>query len=185
MLDNDPNIAIKNHPLVQKAQAELDKANLYLSYTTTYAPVDGIVTKVDKLQVGDYITRGAVVFSLISVDDIWVEANFKETQITYMRPGQRVKIKIDAYSDVKFEGKVNSLTPGTGSSFSLLPPENATGNWVKIVQRVPVRITISNWSDFPPNTFLVLSGLSATVTVDTEKKHFSIPTSNQEKSKAK
>ena len=167
-LDNNADLAVDNHPVVQQAQAALNTAKLNLSYATVHAPMDGIVTKVEALQVGDYITTGAPVFALLSTNDVWIEANFKETQITHMHPGQPVKITIDAYADKKFEGTVASLTPGTGSTFSLLPPENATGNWVKIVQRVPVRIKIENLSKYPPQTFLVLSGLSAEVTVDTK-----------------
>ena len=179
MLDNNADIAINEHPLVQQAQAELDKAKLNLSYTTIYASMEGIVTKVEQLQVGDYITTGIPVFSLISDQNIWIEANFKETQITYMRPGQPATIEIDAYNNKKFVGVVASLSPGTGSTFSLLPPENASGNWVKIVQRVPVRIAITNLKDYPANSLLVLSGLSASVTVDTNHKHFSSQPSHE------
>lgn len=161
-LGNDPEININIHPTVQAAQAELDKAKLNLSYASITAPINGIVTKVELLQKGDYINAGMPVFSLVSNENIWVEANFKETQITHMRPGQSASFYIDAFPDKKFTGKVASSSPGTGSSFSLLPPENATGNWVKIVQRVPIRITIDNLK-----AQHLSAGLSATVTVDT------------------
>lgn len=160
-LDETPDMPIDNHPIVQAAQAALDQANLNLSYTKIHAPMDGIVTKVEQVQVGDYIQVGAPVFALISTKDVWVDANFKETQITYMLADQKVRITIDAYPNTIFSGHVASISPGTGSTFSLLPPENASGNWVKIVQRLPVRIAIDN------NGLLLASGLSATVTVDT------------------
>jgi membrane fusion protein (multidrug efflux system) len=135
---------------------------LNLTYATITAPMDGIVTKVEQLQVGDYIAAAAPVFSLVSSTDIWIEANFKETDLTHMRAGQTATIDIDAY-DQTFKGKVVSVSPGTGSSFSLLPPENSTGNWVKIVQRLPVRISIEN-----PDKLPLHSGLSALAKVDTE-----------------
>jgi membrane fusion protein, multidrug efflux system len=163
-LNNNADIPVEQHPVVLEAQAQLDRANLNLSYTHINAPIDGMVTKVEQLQLGDYIKAGDPVFALISNKDVWVEANFKETDVTYMRAGQHAKIYVDAYPNITFEGDVMSTSPGTGSTFSLLPPENATGNWVKIVQRVPVRISIKN-----TNPDLMLgSGLSANVTVDTE-----------------
>jgi membrane fusion protein (multidrug efflux system) len=162
-LGGDPDINPDNHPAVLEAKAQLDKANLDLADSVVRAPMDGIATKVDQLQVGDYVKVGAPVFSVVSPDDIWVEANFKETDLRLMRPGQSATIDIDTYSGHPFAGRVASVSPGTGSSFSLLPPENATGNWVKVVQRLPVRFTIVN-----PNAAMPLhAGLSATVEVDT------------------
>ena len=142
-LGGDPDIPLDQHPLVQRAQAALDKAELDLSYTTVRAHESGIVTKVEQLQVGYYVTASTPVFSMMS-DRIWVEANFKETELTYMRPGQRATVEVDTYPGVVFDAKVVSLSPGTGLSFSLLPPENATGNWVKVVQRLPVRLSLEN-----------------------------------------
>jgi membrane fusion protein, multidrug efflux system len=164
-LGDNPDININDHPLVQAAQAKLDRARLNLSYTTVYAPIDGIVTKVEQLQVGDYVTKAAPLFALVSNTDVWVEANFKETDLTHMRPGQEASIEVDAYSKKKLSGKVASLSPGTGSSFSLIPPENATGNWVKIVQRLPVRIVLDDTADVP-----LQAGLSVTAVVDTEHR---------------
>jgi membrane fusion protein, multidrug efflux system len=172
-LNNNADLPVDAHPTVLEAQAQLDQANLNLSYTVITAPIDGIVTKVEQLQPGDYIKAGDPVFALISNKDIWVEANFKETDMTYMRPGQQAEITIDAYPDKTFKGVVASASPGTGSAFSLLPPENATGNWVKIVQRLPVRITIQN----PDPALALSSGLSANVTVDT--KHSRIFSSDE------
>lgn len=116
-LNNDPMIPLREHPLVQEAQANLNYANLNYEYTVTVAPFDGYVTKVDQLQPGDFINSGEPVFALVSDSDIWVEANFKETQITYMKPDQYVTIDIDAYPDKEFTGRVLSLSPGTGQPF--------------------------------------------------------------------
>ena len=128
---------------VQKAQAVLDKAEYDLERTVIRAPQNGIVTKVEQLQVGSYVTAATPVFPMIS-DRVWVEANFKETELTYMRPGQIATVEIDTYPDVELEARVESLSPGTGLTFSLLPAENATGNWVKVVQRLPVRLALLN-----------------------------------------
>jgi membrane fusion protein (multidrug efflux system) len=165
-LDNKPEINVNEHPLVQHAQAALEQANLNLSYTIIQAPLAGIVSKVEQLQVGDYINAATPVFGLIANKDSWVEGNFKETELTNIRPGQKATIKIDTYPQRVFHGKVVSISPGTGSSFSLLPPENATGNWVKVVQRLPVRISIE---DSDANLPLRM-GLSAIVEVDTQSK---------------
>ena len=163
MLGGDADIDVNDHPMVRQAQAALDRAELNLSYTIIKAPIDGVTAKVDQLEVGDYINASVPVFSLMSDKDIWVEANFKETDLTYMRPGQDADITVDTYPGKTFHGKVVSLSAGTGSSFSLLPPENASGNWVKVVQRLPVRISIE---DRDPN-YPLNSGLSANVDVDT------------------
>jgi len=161
-LGGDPNIATDDHPTVQRAQAALEKAELDLSYAVVKAPENGIVTKVEQLQVGSYVTASTPVFSMMS-DRIWVEANFKETELTHMRPGQNATVDIDTYPDAQCYGKVLSLSPGTGLSFSLLPPENATGNWVKVVQRLPVRLSL----ECTPADLPLHAGLSATVEVDT------------------
>ncbi|WP_028318752.1 HlyD family secretion protein [Desulfobulbus elongatus] len=162
-LGGNAEIQVDDHPSVQAAHAKLDQARLNLSYTTVAAPMDGIVTKVEQLQVGDYITKGAALFALVSATNRWVEANFKETALAHMRPGQKASILVDAHADRSLSGTVVSLSPGTGSSFSLLPPENATGNWVKIVQRVPVRIEL----DKDAGNLALQSGLSVTAEVDT------------------
>lgn len=162
-LNGDPNIDADNHPTVHEAKAQFDEAQLYLSYATVYAPDDGIVAKVDDLQVGNYVNSGAPAFALISNRDIWVEANFRETQVTHMRPGQEATISIDTYPDRVFKAHVISMSPGAGSDFALLPPENATGNWVKVVQRVPVRLELDELDPALP----LFSGTSATVKVDT------------------
>ncbi len=162
-LNGDPNIATDRHPSVRAAKAELDRARLDLSYAVVSAPDDGIVARVDDLQVGDFVNTGASVFSLMSSERIWVEANFRETGLTHMRSGQGAVINVDAYPDRTFKAHVVSMSPGAGSDFSVLPPENATGNWVKVVQRLPVRL---EFDEFDPNRPL-FSGISVTAQVDT------------------
>jgi membrane fusion protein (multidrug efflux system) len=167
MLDGNPDIDPDQHPTVLQAQAELDRAKLNLSYTAIVAPDDGIVTQVEQLQVGDYINAASPVFALLSTRDIWIEANFKEDQLTYMHPGQPAEVDIDTYSGRTFKCHVVSLSPGTGSQFSALPPENATGNWVKVVQRLPVRLEFDDAATGANTDLLLHSGLSANVDVDT------------------
>jgi membrane fusion protein (multidrug efflux system) len=162
-LNGDPNIEIDRHPTVREAKAQLDRAQLNLSYTAILAPDDGIVTKVEDLQGGDFVTMGTATFSLLSSRHIWIEANFRETGLTHMRPGQEATIAVDAYPDRPFKAHVVSMSPGTGSDFAVLPPENATGNWVKVVQRLPVRLELD---EIDPNR-LLFSGISATAWVDT------------------
>lgn len=162
-LGGDPTIDPSVHPAVQQAQAELDRALLDLSYTEITAPEDGVVTQVERLQVGDYVNAASPVFALVSTHDVWVEANFKEVQLARMRAGQPATIKVDTYDDRTFKGHVVSLSPGTGSQFSVLPAQNATGNWVKVVQRLAVRLEIDDPDDAHP----LYAGLSAVVRVDT------------------
>ena len=123
---------------------------------------DGIVTHVNQLQVGDYVSAAKPVFTLVGAH-IWVEANFKENQLDHMRVGQPATLAIDAFPDLHLRGHLRSFSPGTGNSFALLPPENATGNWVKVSQRLPVEFEIDN----PPTDIPLHAGLSVDVTVDT------------------
>jgi membrane fusion protein (multidrug efflux system) len=161
-LGGNPDISADQHPMVQRTQAVLDEREIDLNDTVIRAPENGTVTKVEQLQVGDYMTAATPVFSLMS-DRLWVEANFKETELTYMRPGQEATVEVDTYPDADLHAKVSSLSPGTGLTFSLLPPENATGNWVKVVQRLPVRLALENLDPGTP----LHAGLSVTVNVDT------------------
>jgi membrane fusion protein (multidrug efflux system) len=167
LLGGNPTLPVAEHPVVQEAQAALDRASLDLSYATVRAPADGVVAKVEQLQVGDYITAATPVFSLISSRDVWIEANFKEDELTYMRAGQSADVRIDAYPGRHFKAHVTSLSPGTGAQFSLLPPENATGNWVKVVQRVPVRLQLD---DTELDGVTLHAGLSVDVKVDTQHR---------------
>lgn len=162
-LDGDPNIDTDRHPTVRAAKAQLDRARLDLSYATVVAPDDGIVTRVEDLQVGDFVNPGAAVFSMLSSRRIWIEANFRETGLTHMRPGQEAVINVDAFPDRTVKAHVVSMSPGTGSDFAVLPPENATGNWVKVVQRLPVRLEL----DDIDQSQQLFSGISVMVRVDT------------------
>jgi membrane fusion protein, multidrug efflux system len=163
-LGGEPDVAVNTHPLVEQAQAVLDRALLNLSYATISAPADGIVTGVEHVQAGSYLPAATPAFVLVSTHDVWVEADFKEDQLAHMRPGDSATVKIDAYPGHTFRAVVASITPGTGSQFSVLPPENATGNWVKVVQRLDVRLRLEG--SLPA----VRSGLSAAVTVDTRSR---------------
>jgi membrane fusion protein, multidrug efflux system len=145
---------------VEQAQARLDQANLNLSWTAVTAPQDGWITK-RNVEVGNYVTAGQQIFSIVS-PDIWITANFKENQLDQMRPGQSVKIEVDAYPHLDLRGHVDSIQLGAGSKFTAFPAENATGNYVKIVQRVPVKIVIDHGLD--PNIPMPL-GISVEPTV--------------------
>ena len=154
------------NPALDKARADFDKARVTHLETVVYAPQDGVVTKVSQLQVGAQIPAATPLFTLIT-DEMWVDANFKESDLAHMRPGQHAVVKVDAHPDLKLDAKVESISPGTGSSFSLLPAENATGNWVKVVQRVPVRLVFTRRPPIP-----LQAGLSASVKVDSEHRRF-------------
>jgi membrane fusion protein (multidrug efflux system) len=160
-LAGDADVPTDRHPAVLQALARLGTAQLNRGYTSIVAPLDGVVTKVEQLQVGDYVNAAMPVFSLVS-NRLWVEANFKEDQLEYMRAGQRATVKVDAFPHIRFAATVQAISPGTGSSFSLLPAENATGNWVKVTQRVPVRVEFVGAPEVP-----LQPGMSASVTVDT------------------
>ena len=148
---------------IKKAQASLDAANLNLGYTVVTASIDGQVSTVD-IQPGQLVQAGQSLFYIINENETWIVANFKETQLDKMRTGQKVKLKIDAFPDAEFEGEITSFSPATGSKFSLLPPDNASGNFVKTVQRLPVRI---NFTKNNPKDKLQLlrSGMNADVDV--------------------
>jgi len=148
---------------VRQNQAMVKQAELNLEYSTVKAPVKGIVSR-KGVEVGQVIQQGQPLMTVIPLDRIWITANFKETQLEEMRPGQRVKIEVDAYGGREFSGKVESLAAATGSRFSLLPPDNATGNYVKVVQRVPVRILLDEGQD-PEH--LLRPGMSVVPTVYT------------------
>jgi membrane fusion protein (multidrug efflux system) len=158
--DNGP---VDAQPAVMQAQALLYRAQLAVGYTTVVAPQDGVVTKVEQIQLGSYITAAQPLFWLVSGRP-YIEADFKENQLAKMRVGQPAELDIDAYPGQKLKGHVASFSPGAGSTFSILPAQNATGNWVKVVQRLPVRIEF----DQPPPEMASHSGLSANVKVDTK-----------------
>jgi membrane fusion protein (multidrug efflux system) len=161
-LGGGTNLDVDKHPLVMQAQAALDQAQSDLSDTTIRAPADGVVTRVSQIQVGSYIQPATTLFWIVSGQP-WVDAAFKENQLKDLRPGQPVEIHVDAFPNVKLHGHVASFSPGTGSSFAVLPAENASGNWVRVVQRLNVRIDLD---DVPADLPLAM-GLSAKATVDT------------------
>jgi membrane fusion protein (multidrug efflux system) len=152
------------HPLVLAAMAARDKAAFELSRTIIRAPADGIASQTNKVLPGQVLVSGIPTMSLVLSDRRWIEANFKETDLEHMRVGQPATIELDAYPGTPITGRVESIGAGTGSEFSVLPAQNATGNWVKVVQRVPVRIALPAETKVP-----LIAGLSATVTVDTSK----------------
>lgn len=152
-------------PAIAAARASRERAKVDLQRTVVRAPATGWVTQVERLQVGQAVVPGVPMLSIVRDDDARVEANFKETDLNHMRPGQKAEITIDAYPGLKLTGHVDSIGAGTGSEFSLLPAQNATGNWVKITQRVPVRIAIDSKASRP-----LISGLSTKVTVFTKNE---------------
>ena len=165
-LGGNINLPTDQHPKVKAAIAAHDRALLELSYTAVKAPVAAIVAQED-LQPGTWAQAGMPLFDVISTQDVRVEANFKETDLTDVRPGQPVEFTVDTYPDRVFHGHVASIAPATGAVFALLPAQNATGNWVKVVQRIPVRIAIDAEPGAPP----LRSGMSADVDIVTGGKH--------------
>ncbi|RUV96938.1 MULTISPECIES: HlyD family secretion protein [unclassified Mesorhizobium] len=162
-LGGNPDIETDKHPSVMSALAARDKAAYNLSQTTVKAPSDGIVYQASSFKVGQYVSVGTPLFALVETDDTWIEANFKETQLTHMKPGQKAEIVVDTYPGRTFEATVKAIGAGTGAEFSLLPAQNATGNWVKVTQRIPVRLEMTD----PDAKMALRTGMSATVTVDT------------------
>ncbi len=131
---------------IKERQAEVDNAKLNLSYAVVLAPADGLISKVN-IQPGQFLTAGQSLFSIVLDQNVWVVANFKETQLAKMKIGQTVEVSVDAYPGHDFKGKISSFSAATGASFALLPPDNASGNFVKVVQRVPVKIEFTNPND--------------------------------------
>jgi membrane fusion protein (multidrug efflux system) len=148
---------------VEQAKATLAQAELNLQYTVIKAPARGVVSR-KSVNPGQVVQSGQPLMALVQTDDVWITANFKETQLDEMHPGQRVVVSVDAYGGRRFQGKVDSIAAATGARFSLLPPENATGNFVKVVQRVPVKIVLDQGQD-PEH--LLRPGMSVTPTVYT------------------
>ncbi|MGA7971759.1 MAG: HlyD family secretion protein [Pseudolabrys sp.] len=159
----NPDLPLAQFPAYVQAKAAVDDAKRNLAHTVIRAPMSGIATQVDNIQLGRFIAAGAPVLSVIDDQAPWVEANPKETEITYLRIGQKVTIEVDSFPDHVFHGTVQSVSPGTGAQFSILPPQNASGNWVKVVQRVPVRIVFDKGQD----THLLRAGMSVAVDIDT------------------
>ena len=164
-LAGNPDIAVADHPSVKAAKAARNRAALDLARTEVKATVAGIVTNFD-LQPGEYVETGDVVFSLVGTDETWVHANYKETELTHVRVGQPATVAVDTYPGHVFEGRVVGISPATGAEFALLPPQNATGNWVKVVQRLSVRLRFKQIGVEPP----LRAGMSAIVAIDTRHK---------------
>ena len=161
----NPDLAIDDFPPYREAKAAVDQAQRNLDHTLVTAPIPGTATQVDNIQLGRFVTAGMPVFSVIDDAAPWVDANPKETEITYLRPQQKVDIYVDSFPNRTFHGTVQSVSPGTGAQFAILPPQNANGNWVKVVQRVPVRIVFDPDQDLS----LLRAGMSVTVDIDTRR----------------
>jgi membrane fusion protein (multidrug efflux system) len=168
-LGGNADIPVSEHPQYRQARAAVDEAQRQLDHTVVRAPFDGIVTQVDALQPGTYLVAQTAALTntgaigLISTENVWVEANIKETDLTYLKPGDPVGIFVDSYPDHVWTGTVESISPASGAEFSILPPQNASGNWVKVVQRIPVRIKIGRKLGDP----ILRAGMSVTVDIDT------------------
>jgi membrane fusion protein (multidrug efflux system) len=164
-IGGDPKQPVDAHPLVREKMALRDRAKLDLSRTTITAPASGIVVNA-KLLVGEHIKAATPLFALVADSQPWVEANFKETELTNVRPGQTATVVLDIYPDILWTAVVDTISPATGAEFALLPPQNASGNWVKVVQRLPVRLKLVPVHGRPP----LRAGMTATVRVDTEQQ---------------
>lgn len=164
-LNNDPKMLTDDHPLVREKIAGRDRARLDLQRTTVVASASGIAVNM-KLIVGEQVKSLTPLFAIVSDNRPWVEANFKETELTHVKPGQQATIILDIYPDVEWKAEVDSISPATGAEFALLPPQNASGNWVKVVQRLPVKLRMVPRPGEPP----LRAGMTATVKVDTERQ---------------
>ena len=160
----NPDLPIEQFPPYAQAKAALDQAERNLDHTVMRAPMAGIATQVDQIQLGRFVMAGTPVFSVIDTSKPWVDANPKESDFTYVTVGQPVTIDVDAFPDHVFKGTIGSLSPGTGAQFAILPPQNATGNFVKVVQRVPVRIYFDSNDKYVQK---LKAGMSAYTTIDT------------------
>ena len=164
-LGGNPDIKVEEHARFLRARAERDQAAIAWADTSIEAPVDGIVSNM-KLQAGEYVEEGDAVFTIIENGKVWVEANLKETQLTHVLEGQSASITVDAYPGVEWPATVDAIAPATGAEFSVLPPQNATGNWVKVVQRIPVLLDVEQ----PPKGNPLRAGMTVTVAIDTERE---------------
>jgi membrane fusion protein, multidrug efflux system len=161
-----PDLPIDEFPAYQQAKAAFDQAQRDLDHARVKAPIAGTATQVDSIQLGRFLTAGMPVFSIIDDGSPWIDANPKETDITHLQVGQKVEIEVDSFPDHALRGTVESVSPGTGAQFAILPPQNANGNWVKVVQRVPVRIGFDPGQDLSR----LRAGMSVTVDIDTGRR---------------
>jgi membrane fusion protein (multidrug efflux system) len=162
-LAGNPDIAVTDMPSFKQAQAQVAEAERELNHSVVRAPYDGIVTQVSKLQPGMYLGASSAAFGLVSTDHVWVEAEPKETQLTDAKNGDPVEVSFDIYPGRTWSGTVESIAPATDQNFSLLPAENSSGNWVKVVQRIPVRVRVDMHAGDPP----LRAGMSADIDIDT------------------
>ena len=160
----NPELPLEQFPPYVQAKAKLDDTQRDLDHTTLRAPMPGIATQVDQIQLGRFVTAGTPVFSVIDIANPWVDANPKESDFTYVAVGQPVELDVDAFPNHRFKGTIGSLSPGTGAQFAILPPQNATGNFVKVVQRVPVRIHFDRNDKYVAR---LKAGMSVNVAIDT------------------
>jgi len=163
----DPDLPLDRFPAYMQAKAVLDDAQRNLDLSTVRAPINGVATQVDQIQLGRFVMAGAPVFSIIDVGNPWVDANPKESDFTYVAVGQTVTLEVDAFPNHVFKGTVGSLSPGTGAQFAILPPQNAMGNFVKVVQRVPVRVYFDKDDKFVGR---LKAGMSVYATIDTNHR---------------
>ena len=164
-LGGDPEMEVEAHARYLRARAERDRAAIAFADTSIESPIDGITSNM-KLQAGEYVEEGEAVFTIIEHGRIWVEANLKETQLTHVLEGQSASITVDAYPGVEWSATVDAIAPATGAEFSVLPPQNATGNWVKVVQRIPVLLDVEQ----PPGGDPLRAGMTVAVSIDTERE---------------
>lgn len=164
-LGGTTDIETDKHPTVLAALAARDKAQFDMSQTTIKAPGDGVVYQASSIKPGQFVTIGTPLFALVETGDTWIDANFKETQLTHVKVGQEAEVILDTFPDRPLKAVVDSIGAGTGAEFSVLPAQNATGNWVKVTQRIPVRLKV----EAPDGGLMLRSGMSATVSVDTGK----------------
>jgi membrane fusion protein (multidrug efflux system) len=162
-LANNPDIDVRTTPDYRDAAARLAEAQRQRDHSKILAPFDGIVTSVESLQPGQYLAAATAAFGLVSTSDVWVEAYPKETQLTWAKPGNHATITVDTYPGTHWDGVLESLSPASGSSFSVLPAQNASGNWVKVVQRIPIRIKLTMHPNDPP----LRDGMSVNAHIDT------------------
>ena len=163
-LNGDPNIPVERHPRYRDAVAQRDEAARQLDHTVVKAPFAGIVTNVPAIAPGKYLQSSMTAFYLVATDQVWVDANPKETELTYVRPGQAVTATVDTYPGQEWHGTVESISPAAAQEFSLLPAQNTSGNWVKVVQRIPMRVQLDTKNrNLPP----LRAGMSVVVNVDT------------------
>ncbi|NQW49912.1 MAG: HlyD family secretion protein [Rhodospirillales bacterium] len=164
-LNGDPELAAEAHPMVREKTAARERAALDLARTTVRAPVDGVVVNM-RLQQGEQVKAATPLFSLVVLSRPWVEANYKETELTHVKVGQKATVALDTYPGVTWEALVESVSPATGAEFAILPPQNASGNWVKVVQRLPVKLRLLPHVGEPP----LRAGMTATVKIDTGRQ---------------